>query len=196
MTTPLLSTELPRFVAPAGRIDRRGSDVTDISSGTRSVDRDASFARFYEENRDNVARALSVTLRNPELAAEATDEAMTRAYQRWSKVSGYEKPAGWVYRVGLNWSRSWLRKRARDRPWRLGEDSQAPLERDDSFDAALAKLSVDHRAVVACRIYLDWSVEQTAEALEIAPGTVKSRLARAVAQLEKHLNVPPPGENR
>ena len=53
--------------------------------------------------------------------------------------------------------------------------------------AALARLSTDHRAVVVGRFYLDWSEAQLADALEIPTGTAKSRLSRALEQLEHHL---------
>jgi len=150
-----------------------------------------SFPAFYEESAEQVARALAATLGDPELAADAANEAMTRAYERWAKISQYDNPAAWVFRVGLNWSLSWKRRRRRERERsvRLVPDRADPIERDDSVDAALARLTVDQRAVVVCRIHLDWSVEQTAEALDIAEGTVKSRLARALNEMRSYLEI-------
>jgi hypothetical protein len=72
------------------------------------------FEEFYAADRERIYRALAVTLRNPDLAAEATDEAMTRAYQRWGLVRAYDNPTGWVYRVALNWARSRLRRHSRE----------------------------------------------------------------------------------
>ncbi len=62
-----------------------------------------------------------------------------------------------------------------------------PQPSDPRLAQALAALDPKHRSVVVLRYLLDWSVEQTAEALDIAPGTVKSRLHRALAQLETHM---------
>jgi len=148
-----------------------------------------SFAAFYEDSRDQIARALAITLGDPDLAAEATDEAMARGYQRWDSISGYDAPAGWVYRVGLNWARSALRRRRRDRSTLYGPQatSELPTPVDPAVHEALGRLSVKLRAVVVCRCLLDWSVEQTAVALDIREGTVKSRLSRALEQLETHL---------
>jgi RNA polymerase sigma-70 factor (ECF subfamily) len=53
--------------------------------------------------------------------------------------------------------------------------------------AALGALSDDQRAVVVCRFLLDWSVQETADALGVRPGTVQSRLHRAVHQLQARL---------
>jgi RNA polymerase sigma-70 factor (ECF subfamily) len=56
--------------------------------------------------------------------------------------------------------------------------------RDAALVAALRQLSLDHRTVIVGKFYLDWSEAQLASALDVAPGTVKSRLSRALAQLE------------
>jgi len=147
------------------------------------------FDDFYREHHASVARALAMTLGDSELAADATNEAMTRAIQRWDAVSTYANPSGWVYRVGLNWARSWLRrrKRERDRPVSFGPSETTFEIVDDELSGALQSLSMDHRTVVICRLYLDWSVEQTADSLRVPVGTVKSRLARALEQLRTEL---------
>lgn len=160
------------------------------TSGVDAVhDETQGFAAFYTANHGSVARALALTLGDTELAAEATDEAMTRAYQRWATVRDYGNAAGWVYRVGLNWARSFLRKRRRttSSPYLEDQPVDDPQPSDPSLTRALAGLDPKHRSVVVLRYFLDWSVDQTAEALQIAPGTVKSRLHRALNQLEAQL---------
>jgi len=138
-----------------------------------------------------VFRALALTLRDRALAAEATDEAMVRAYQRWPQVSGYANPGGWAYRVGLNWARSWQRKLRRevvehdvDGHESAGVGVRLP---DPEVDAAVGALAVEQRAVLVLRLYLDWSVAEVAAALDLAEGTVKSRLARALDHLRDAL---------
>jgi len=175
---------LATAVGHGGTVEQSRS-VVDITA-TASSSKTLSFESFYAAEHESIARALAVTLGDPELASDATNEAMTRAYKRWSKISSYDKPAAWVYRVGLNWSRSFLRRRRRElqRPVAFGPSTTEFTGRDDSLDAAIDSLSVDHRAVIVCRIHLDWSVEQTATALGVPPGTVKSRLARALDQLK------------
>jgi DNA-directed RNA polymerase specialized sigma24 family protein len=144
-----------------------------------------SFEDFYRTNRTSIGRALALTLRNTALAAEAVDEAMARAYQRWPHVSQLENPGGWVYRVGLNWSRSVVRRLTRPAPVWVASPaaSPAPIVQDPLVDRALGLLTVDQRAVVVCRLLLNLSEASTAHALGIRPGTVKSRLHRALARL-------------
>lgn len=53
--------------------------------------------------------------------------------------------------------------------------------------AAVEGLSEEHRDAVACRYFLELSEEETAAALGIRKGTVKSRLSRALAQLRESM---------
>ena len=165
------------------RADHRIDQRVEVEIITRSFD------EFYRSERSSVARALAVTLRDTDLASDAVDEAMARAYQRWAHVASLDNPAGWVYRVALNWSRSFLRRARRAAPsWVSGTGvSPAAASTDPTVDLALAELSIDHRAVVVCRLLIGYSELQTADALGIRPGTVKSRLSRATAQLRSSL---------
>lgn len=142
-----------------------------------------SFPDFYSQHYDKVARALSINLGSADLGKSAADEAMTRAYAKWSDVSSYANPAGWTYRVGLNWARSWRRKSARRLPWTERDAVSMPETADPELAAAISNLDSKYRDVVVCRYYLDWSTEQTAEALDIRPGTVKSRLSTGLSAL-------------
>jgi RNA polymerase sigma factor (sigma-70 family) len=148
------------------------------------------FEDFYRDQRAPIGRALALTLRDATLASEAVDEAMARAYQRWSRVQALDNPGGWVYRVGLNWSRSILRRALRPAPvWVT--NTAIVAERgglDPAIDRALAELSIEQRAVVVCRLLIGYSEAQTAAALGVRPGTVKSRLARATARLQSLLS--------
>jgi RNA polymerase sigma-70 factor (ECF subfamily) len=145
------------------------------------------FESFYRDAYHNVAKALAFTLGDVDLAQEATDEAMARAFQRWASVGEYDNPGGWVYRVGLNWARSRIRRLSRSLPFRDRDEVTDPPVADPDLRLALAKLPVELRSVVVCRLLLDWSVGATADALELNPGTVKSRLHRALHALEATL---------
>ncbi|WP_423919752.1 RNA polymerase sigma factor [Candidatus Poriferisodalis sp.] len=161
------------------------------STGSARADAVAlRFEDFYAAHRDEMARALGLAMRDAALGAEAADEAFARACQRWGQVGAYANPQGWVYRVGLNWARSWLRRARRERerqPLLAQPHSTEDRARDLDLERALASLNEAHRAVIVARFYLDWSVAETAEALGIATGTVKSRLSRGLEQLREVL---------
>lgn len=176
-----------RLSWPADAAARPEATIGPADVDTASGDADAAFAAFYRDAWDQVARGLAATIGDRALATEATDEAMARAYERWSTVSRYDFPAGWVYRVGLNWARSHHRRLARVLPLRREEPAELGAISDPAIRAALLELPVKLRAVVVCRLLLDWSVDETAGALHIPPGTVKSRLSRALHTLETAL---------
>lgn len=164
----------------AGAVAFDGGAVT-VGTFTRDFD------TFYRSSRDSVARAVAVTIGDGDLAAEAVDEAMARAYQRWAKVSGLDNPGGWVYRVALNWSRSVLRRRRRPAPAPHDGIMPPPVASEPAVARALAELDHRQRAVVVCRYVLGWSEAETAAALRTPIGTVKSRLHRATRQLSDRL---------
>lgn len=142
------------------------------------------FTAFYERRRVEVHAAVAVTLGDWELAVEAVDEAFVRAAERWPQVSQMDRPAGWVYRVAINWATSWRRKWSK-RP-------TLPVEvldrtHHDDLDAAtlveeLARLPLAQRQMLVLRFVWGYSVAETAAALGVAEGTVKSGVHRARQQ--------------
>lgn len=150
-----------------------------------------SFEDFYRDEWASIRRAVGLVVNDRELARECVDEAMTRAHGRWHQVSAMDRPAGWVYRVAINEARSRDRRlgleRDRRPPGPLAAVPGADAVADPAIAAAIARLPLDQRSVVVLRFYLEWSTEEVAEAIGVAPGTVKSRLHRALRRLESSL---------
>jgi DNA-directed RNA polymerase specialized sigma24 family protein len=88
----------------------------------------------------------------------------------------------------MNWALSILRRRRRGHH-RMYDPAvaDAPVA-DPEVHAALAELDVKHRTVIVCRHLLGWSVAETAVALRLREGTVKSRLHRANRTLQARLH--------
>jgi RNA polymerase sigma-70 factor (sigma-E family) len=147
-----------------------------------------AFEDFYAAEVDDLYRTLALVLRDADLAHEAVDEAMARAFQRWNKIRTYENPTGWVYRVAMNWALSRLRRRKREvLQLPEGSVSMPPIPDQALIDAVMA-LPLRFREVVILRYLLDWSEEATASSLSIPKGTVKSRLHRALGRLREELS--------
>ena len=154
------------------------------------MERHTSFEEFYRAEWASLVRAVSFTLGDRELARESTDEAMARAYERWDRVAEMANPAGWTFRVAVNFARNRVRRRLieRRRPPRVdGHPPDLDGVADPAVARAVAALPLDQRAVVVLRFYLDGATEDVATALGIAPGTVKSRLHRGLRRLETTL---------
>ena len=75
---------------------------------------ETSFEAFYASEAAALHRAVAATLPDPSRAADAVDEAMARACASWDRVGRYDAPAGWVYRVAVNWATSRWRKLRRE----------------------------------------------------------------------------------
>ena len=147
----------------------------------------AAFARL-----DTAARLI---LRDAELARDAVQEAMVRA---WRDLPGLRDPDrfdAWLHRLTVNACLDAARHRRR----RVHEVELTPttdipipdgsvLHADrDQLDQALGLLEPDLRAIVVLHYYLDLTLPETAAALGIPLGTAKSRLNRALDAMRIHI---------
>jgi len=142
------------------------------------------FEAFYRGSKDACFRALLATVGSATMADDLLSEAFTRALTRWSEVRDHARPEAWVVRTALNLHRDEWRRSARRRRV-LARSDATPFS--DAVDPALLhsvrSLPERQREVVALRVLLDLSAEQTAEVLGIDPGTVGTHLRRALATL-------------
>jgi RNA polymerase sigma-70 factor (sigma-E family) len=147
-----------------------------------------SFAEFYAARKDPCLRALVAGGTDRGAAEEAVSEAFARAWAAWPKVSRHPSPSAWVVRTALNHHVSrWRRTRrevALTADLAAGVVGHAPShpERDDLL-RAVAELPQRQRQVVALRIFLDLDTKQTAQVLDLSPGTVTAHLHRAMTSL-------------
>ena len=142
------------------------------------------FELFYRSAKDSCFRALLATVASADEADDLLAEAFTRALSRWEEVRVHPRPEAWVARTALNLHRDRWRRSARQRR-RMARSGTAqyiaPL--DSSLLVAVRALPERQREVVALRVLLDLSAEQTAEVLGVEVGTVGTHLRRALAAL-------------
>ncbi|HEV2754801.1 MAG TPA: sigma-70 family RNA polymerase sigma factor [Actinomycetota bacterium] len=153
------------------------------------------FTAFYEATKDAVFRAVLLARGGEaEGAEDAVAEAYERALLRWEKLRAHDNPTGWVIRTAINHRISMWRRHGR-RGAGTPPTASLPIE---SIDPALLRIVRElprgQREVLALRVLLDFSVDQTADALGIRPGTVKAQLHRALAALRAELATRQPEE--
>lgn len=166
-----------------------GQGVWDVVEAT--LQQGLGFEDFYRRERQQILRSVTFTVRDPDLALEVTDEAFARACERWHQLDAVGNRAGWVYRVAINLANNrWRRLSLERRKPQAPPDAWIDQCADPALARALEDLPLDQRAVVVLRYHLDWSVDDVAAALDIAPGTVKSRLHRALRRLAAQLADP------
>jgi RNA polymerase sigma-70 factor (ECF subfamily) len=148
---------------------------------------DDGFAAFYAGSYQRLLGQLFAVTGDLAEAENVLQEAYARAFARWSRVGDYDLPEAWVRRVAINLAamaeRS-LRRRARAL-LRLGPPPLVPELSPDLLDLrdALAALPLGQRQVVVLHHLVGLPVEEVARELRVAPGTVKSRLARGRAAM-------------
>jgi RNA polymerase sigma-70 factor (ECF subfamily) len=154
---------------------------------------DDGFAVFYASSYRRLLGQLFAVTGDLAEAENVLQEAYARAFVRWSRVRGYDRPEAWVRRVAINLAvmvdRS-LRRRARAL-LRLGPPPLVPELSPEAIDLhdALRALPLGQRQVIVLHHLVGLPVEEIARELRLAPGTVKSRLARgraAMAGLLEH----------
>lgn len=145
----------------------------------------AGFSVFYDASRDELYAALLATLADPQLAREALDEGLTRAAERWPQVRTMHRPAGWVYRVAVNWATSWRRKWSLrpTRPLDTLDGHHHDTLPDLDLARQLSTLPLPELQVLMLRYALEYSIEETAAVLGVAPSTVTRGVRRARERL-------------
>lgn len=148
------------------------------------------FTAFYQAARNNCLRAVYVSTGSKHAAEELVAEAFARAWSRWRQVRQHPAPQAWVVATALNANISSWRRRRLEQP--LRDDQELPCAdpgtpADPDVMAALLRLPVRQRQVIALRFMLDLDTAQTARTLGMAPGTVTAHTARAIARLRAEL---------
>ncbi|RBY76575.1 SigE family RNA polymerase sigma factor [Blastococcus sp. TF02-09] len=147
-----------------------------------------SFAEFYAAWKDPCLRAVVASGTDRAVAEESVAEAFARAWASWPKVSRHPAPSAWVVRTALNHRVSRWRRTRREVALtsevaaRAAEHPTDHPERDDLL-RAVAALPERQRQVVALRVFLDLDTRQTAQVLDLSPGTVSAHLHRALTTL-------------
>ncbi|MBN2584640.1 MAG: sigma-70 family RNA polymerase sigma factor [Planctomycetes bacterium] len=160
-----------------------------LMDACRRGDRSAQH-ELYKRYGERIYRLTLRLAGNAQDAFDLTQETFIRAFQRISAFDGRSGVGTWLYRIATNEALQLFRKRGTEqRHLRVLAEQRSvaanPGSATDSpdVDGALAQLSGPHRAILILKYQEGLSYEEIAEVLEIAPGTVASRMNRARAEL-------------
>lgn len=151
-----------------------------------------TFDEFYRSSAPKVIHLVYASTGDLSLAQDCTQEAFSRAWQQWSKVSTYDDPLAWVRTVARRLAISaWRKKTSRDRAhirFGAGVSTAGPSEDRVAVIAALRTLSGPVREAVTLHYLADLSIDRIAYETNTPAGTIKARLHRGRAQLAKALH--------
>jgi RNA polymerase sigma-70 factor (ECF subfamily) len=146
------------------------------------LDGPADFDETFREHYWPMVRSLSVACGDREAAADAVQDAFTRAYARWRRISRYEHPAGWIRHVALNRLRDHFRHEARGvraHERVAGQTTttvEAPELPDDELMAAVRNLPTQQQIAVSLFYVEQLSVREIAASMTLSEGAVKYHL--------------------
>jgi RNA polymerase sigma-70 factor (ECF subfamily) len=154
-----------------------------------------AFTTLAQRHMDRLFRLACSLLGNPADAEDAVQETLSGAYDGLRKFRADASVKTWLTQILVRQAALVRRKRARhptipleaarETTARQGE-SEAVSQRID-LQAALEKLSPEHRQVLVLREFERMSYEEMAKVLDVPRGTVESRLHRARSELRGKL---------
>lgn len=169
----------------------------ELVAAARRGDADAHDVLVRRYQRDALRTAAAIA--GLATAEDVTQEAFVRCFRSLDRFRTDAPFRPWLLAIVANVARNhrrssmrWTRATERHSALSLSADWSSPVEdhalardRAREIHAAFQALPWRLRDVVACRYLLDLSERETATVLAIPPGTVKSRLSRALDQLEQ-----------
>ena len=151
--------------------------------------RDEDLSAFVAARWPTLVRSAQLLGCSPSEAEDVAQSTLMRCLVHWDKVDRAADRDAYVHRILINVLRAARRRRWNSEtavefpPDRPGPDEFGAVETSDSVLRALRRLPLDQRVAVVLRYYLHQDEAQMASVLGVAPGTVKSRLSRALKTL-------------
>ncbi|MFD8010611.1 SigE family RNA polymerase sigma factor [Streptomyces sp. NPDC058955] len=165
-----------------------------VADPRRDGDSDAEFRDFFDRHYAELARLAHLLTGETDAADDLAADAMLALWHRWDRVRAAEHPAAYARGVVANLVRTRIRGAVRERRriaafWdrrpEHTEDPDVPAVVD--VRTALRALPFRKRACVVLRHAFDLSERDTALALGVSVGTVKSQTAKGMAELQRLL---------
>jgi RNA polymerase sigma-70 factor (sigma-E family) len=164
-------------------------------SPDRADDGERFIEQLYVERHAETVRLAWALTGDAALAQELAQEAFVRLYVHRRRLRNPAAAPAYLRRTVINLVFTTARRAKRDATVDPGLDLQLSTASGDLVDsrvdvvAALATLAPRRRACVVLRYYLDLNEADTAVALGIKVGTVKSQTHKALLQLREQLEI-------
>ncbi|QDY78334.1 SigE family RNA polymerase sigma factor [Streptomyces qinzhouensis] len=151
------------------------------------------FEEYVRTRQDALLRSARRLVPDPVDAQDLLQTALVRTYGRWDGIADKSLADAYLRRVMINTRTEWWRARKLDEvPTEQLPDASVDDGTEQRADRALLLdalkvLAPKQRSVVVLRHWEQMSTEETAAALGMSTGTVKSTLHRALARLRQEL---------
>jgi len=176
-------------VSGAGSLD-------DLVRRARQGDQ-AAWEALVRQHQEPVFRLAYLFLGDADEAEDVAQESFVRAYLALERFDTSRPLRPWLLSIAANQARNRRRSLGRFfKAWqKLVQEDPAYIQSERNGDTrrwqsqelvtAVRRLDQNEQQIIYLRYFLELSVDETAQALEVAPGTVKSRLHRALHRLRQ-----------
>ncbi|MFW6690642.1 SigE family RNA polymerase sigma factor [Streptomyces sp. MAR4 CNX-425] len=163
----------------------------------REAVREREFREFAEARQAGLRRSAYLLCGDWHQAQDLTQTTLMKLYAAWGRVrrdgnvDAYARTILTRVFIDQHRRRTWREELVETVP-ETAQGTPPPDSRELRLvmESALRELPPRYRAVLVLRYWEDWSVERTAEALRVTPGTVKSQSARGLRRLRRLLGTP------
>lgn len=192
---------------PAARGDAIDDQATDEHLVNRARQGDVtSFHELVDRHQVAIFNVVLRTVNDPGTAEDVTQDAFIRAWKSLGQFRG-GNVRGWLMRIAINRAYDTLRSKKR-RPadsldaldyepvtaWSTNVSSaedphaySARAELSEALERMLARLPDDQRTALMLVDLQGFSYDEAAGIMNVAPGTIKSRISRARSRLREEM---------
>lgn len=156
------------------------------------------FPSWVEAHGDALLRFAYLVTGDHDRAADAVQDALVAACQRWPRIIAHGNPDAYLRRCVVNanntrWRRFLRREQLMPDPTLLGKpeadsDTAGRVVLEDEMWSLCLRLPPRQRAAIVLRYYDDYSDEDIAAVLDCSVSTVRSQIHRALATLRTRMS--------
>jgi RNA polymerase sigma-70 factor (sigma-E family) len=165
-----------------------------IEVGTVERVEGGRLAELYAGHAHEATRLAYLLTGDRALAEDLVQDAFVRLAGRFLDLRDPNGFSHYLRRTVVNLSNSWYRRRRVERAYLeregaspRGESLVPDLAERDALWRRLQQLNPKQRAAIVLRFYADLSEEQTAEAMGVPKGTVKSLVSRGLEAMRQQM---------
>jgi len=194
----VLKTKLKRGVQPIAVVDT--DDVRSeakLVEDARQGDRD-SFGVLVLRYEQRLIRVILRFVTDLELAKDFAQETFLRSYERLDQFDSSRRFGPWLFRIGVNLTLDYLRRRKRRGKWTLFSESPSDRQPDPAvvdprqhqelsqeIRTVLEAIPEKYRSVLILRDLENFSTSEVAAILKRKEATIRWRLAEARSRFQK-----------
>ena len=163
------------------------------------MEKKEKFDKFYREYREKLYSVAFRMVGNQEDAIDIVQESFTKAFQKWDSFRGEAKFYTWIYRIVINLSYDYIRRRKKIKTGEIEENVVRIKEKVESDKMVILKdirkeiqkeienLTPKQKSIFILKTYEELPYKEIARIVKSKEGTVKATYFQTVEKLRRNL---------